>query len=1637
MNHFRHGFMFRLLDNDDVAPPPRDELDSLLRDWHRQHADLAASSRESVLQTIADDQRPARDTERAPVLARIGRAMTGRLARVAACVALVGIITTAIFMPAREEARASELVVADGGALTAHDESGDLLGPCPLQHTDVQAEITGPFTRVSLKQRYANPYPQKIEATYTFPMSHRSAVDSMRIRVKGPSGERVIEGEVKERNVARQIYDTAKASGYVASLLEQERPNIFTQKVANIEPGATVEVEISYLETLERKDGVYSFEFPMTVGPRYIPGTPTTGGDTKLPDGLVARAGLVLQGPAMVEVTTPDAAMSSSAVQQLVVAAQPIRRPTPDWFERNSTANGPAIEFVATYANGSKEKGVIYSGGIGHVKERYFWFGTPGAGGGGGGFASDTTQVPDASRITPMPAKPPERSGHDVSMRVVIDSGDAPLTAVNSELHEITTTNDGGRTVIELKEKNAIPNRDFILSWKTDANLIAPGVFAHMRNTNDLTKGGYVAVVLDPPARLNETEIPPRELIFVLDTSGSMNGFPIEKAKEVMTKAIAGMRPRDTFNVITFAGSTRVLWPDSRVANDENRLAAQQFVNGSQSGGGTEMMAAINAALKPLDRGVRLSPLQLADLPADGRRVVVLAPVSALNTAASTLALENGKSLNVTMGTSIPTIVKPDGQMLVLEGAWKTDGGDRRFAIDRASFERSTISPMRVVMFLTDGFVGNDGGIIQAVRDNARTTRVFSFGIGQSVNRNLLEGMALEGRGACDVVTLAENADAAVARFLKRIQNPVLVDISATFDGVEVVDLVPKPEAIPDLFDESPLVLLGRYEKPGSGTVTIRGTNGAGAWEKSMPVSLPAQGSAHAAVPTLWARAKVDEILAPKRALAEAGQLDQPTRNAIVGLGEAFRIMTPYTSFVAVERGRVTVGGTPILVHVPIELPEGTSWSGFFGEGVAPAAWLAMQPVGGDKTSRASNVETRLDALGSLYDRAPNAEVFATGTSEKSSTQTAYFRQLAARVNPEVRKEMATELTDDAQLAMSQFRFQEAELLARRALVLNESSVEAKEVKDKISELQSIAGNLEKAAELRRLLDAGVRKAERKLSDGDVESARSAALTARARIDRERSSLTPVELAERTAQLDALLAKTAGAESGNGDHLQAEARYLQPDSLRAAMVEEDLKRIRTLQSEMKYDEALQVVDEVLFLDGSNPAGLALRDTLKPLVAYRAGAGEGRVKQVGVGWTSVDIQEAIQLPRPNLSGDASPANGHLVAYPEGLPALYFQNLTPLVDGPVLIDSIGGSLLQLSRPTDDLTGIDFDWAPSYYIATDGSDGSTKSKSSLATVVPETNGGFGGGGGGETGMPAKRTAGTPIKPSRPTSEWNVPATAAPPGSRGLAESESTRVAPAPSVTRTIEPAPKDAAGEAHSDKAKADAQPAQPAPAPAPSAGATPGAPTPPPAPAPTAPARPAPKAEELADAPKPQGRVEGGGLYKSRAPADPGAVKAAPSEPAPAATVNGPGGAGRRDEVPVRPGGAAHADLAVAAPLRAPLTDAERNLLARRLERTLLMLALAAQADPAAALDVARTIVPVLPLDGDGFVRVTILAGKDPGAAKALADALRAEKVTVDGTDERHGIVVAKVKLERLIDLALRNDVRRIEATKESR
>jgi Ca-activated chloride channel family protein len=381
--------------------------------------------------------------------------------------ALLGVVAVLVSTLLTASSAAKSSTPSPAGQLEALGKDGRRLGSCPLKHTEVTADIAGFIARVTVRQEFHNPFQHKIEAVYTYPLSPDGAVDRMRMTV----GKRVIEGEIKERREARQIYENAKAAGHVASLLDQERPNIFTQSVANIEPGETVEITISYSETLDWKDGMFHFILPMVVGPRYIPGQPT----------------------------------------------------------------GP----------------------------------------GGLGFAAPTTAVPDADRVTPRPTPPGTRAGHDISLTVNLDAG-LPIRYLESKQHRIDATYlnvDRSRAIVRLAAGAAIPNKDFVLQYQTSSDRIEDTVLTHTD-----PRGKFFTLVLQPPKRVRRNLVVPKELIFVIDKSGSMSGFPIETAKEAMALCIEGLNEKDTFNLMTFEGGVGFCFPRPRPNTAENRRAAQQYL---------------------------------------------------------------------------------------------------------------------------------------------------------------------------------------------------------------------------------------------------------------------------------------------------------------------------------------------------------------------------------------------------------------------------------------------------------------------------------------------------------------------------------------------------------------------------------------------------------------------------------------------------------------------------------------------------------------------------------------------------------------------------------------------------------------------------------------------------------------------------------------------------------------------------------------------------------------------------------------------------------------------------------------------------------------------------------------------------
>jgi Ca-activated chloride channel family protein len=605
------------------------------------------------------------------------------------------------------------------GLLAVLDAEGKAKAMCPLKHTDVKAEISGFISRVVVTQQFENPFKEKIEAVYIFPLSQNAAVDDMTMIV----GERTVRGKILTREEARLVYEEAKSSGKVAGLLDQERPNIFTQSVANILPGEQVKITISYVETLNYVNGAYEFVFPMVVGPRYIP------------------AG-----------------------------------------------------------------------------------------------------VPDGSRIPSKTLPPATRSGHDISLEVALDAG-LIIDNLSSTTHPIDIQRpDPHSARLHLKDNATIPNKDFILRYDVTTEAIQDAVLTHRSE-----KGGFFTMILQPPERVTVADVTPKELVFVLDTSGSMNGFPIEKAKETMKLALDNLNPSDTFNLITFAGDTSILFPEPVPATSANLRKAKAFLSSQSGAGGTEMMKAIEAALKPSD--------------------------------------------------------------------------------DQ--------SHVRIVCFMTDGYVGNEMAIIAEVQKHPNA-RVFAFGIGQAVNRFLLDKMAEAGRGEVEYVGLNDDGSAAARRFHERVRSPLLTDISIDWSGLPVADVY--PQRIPDLFSARPVVVTGRYTGPGRATIRLKGKMAGNDFVREIPVELPETMASHDVLASLWARARVDDLMGQDFRGLQTGNMREDLKDAITQLGIEFRLMTQFTSFVAVEEMIVTDGGQPRRIDVPIESPEGVQM-----ENSAAAPFQKMQ----------------------------------------------------------------------------------------------------------------------------------------------------------------------------------------------------------------------------------------------------------------------------------------------------------------------------------------------------------------------------------------------------------------------------------------------------------------------------------------------------------------------------------------------------------------------------------------------------------------------------------------------------------------------------------------------------------------------
>ncbi|WP_051906648.1 VIT domain-containing protein [Methylomarinum vadi] len=361
----------------------------------------------------------------------------------------------------------------------------------PLQETRAQVDIAGVIASVNIRQVYQNSGNDPIEAVYVFPGSTRAAVYAMTMTI----GERRVTAKIKERQAAKAAYQQAKKAGKRASLLEQQRPNVFQMKVANIMPGDRVVVELAYSELIVPEQGVYEFVYPAVVGPRY----------SELP---------------------------------------------------------------------------VYG-------------------------ASDSDQW-IANPYLHQGEKAPYAFGVEVSLAAGL-----PIQSIMSPSHDVTVAyDDHGAAKIGLKSAGADNgNRDYVLRYRLRGEEIETGLLLHRGETEN-----FFLLLAQPPERVVNAAIPPREYIFVVDVSGSMHGFPLDIGKKLMVELLSRLRPTDGFNILFFSGGSSLLAERPLPATENNIEKAIEMMESQRGGGGTRLLPALQRAMRqPAASGVSRSFVVVTD----------------------------------------------------------------------------------------------------------------------------------------------------------------------------------------------------------------------------------------------------------------------------------------------------------------------------------------------------------------------------------------------------------------------------------------------------------------------------------------------------------------------------------------------------------------------------------------------------------------------------------------------------------------------------------------------------------------------------------------------------------------------------------------------------------------------------------------------------------------------------------------------------------------------------------------------------------------------------------------------------------------------------------------------------------------
>ncbi|MGG6265318.1 protein kinase domain-containing protein [Leptolyngbya sp. AN03gr2] len=425
-----------------------------------------------------------------------------------------------------------------------------------------------------------------------------------------------------------------------------------------------------------------------------------------------------------------------------------------------------------------------------------------------------------------LKSSPETRPGQNIGMTIEIDAG-VPIKGIRSTTHQIQSQQDSRSTRVQLKNENTIPNKDFVLQYQVSDTK------AQSTTLTDVDqRGGHFATYLIPAVNYQQSEIVPKDIVFLIDTSGSQSGEPIQASKELMRRFINGLNPNDTFTITDFASTTQRLSDKPLTNTPENRKKAIDYINKIDANGGSELFNGVQEVMK---------------FPA-----------------------------------------APEGRL-------------------------------RSVVLLTDGLVGDDERVIAEVQKNLKPgNRLYSFGVGFSVNRFLIDRVAELGRGTSQIVIPGEPSNKVVEQFFQQINNPVLTNIEVSWEGTgEAPEMY--PQKIPDLFANQPIVLFGKKRDRTDGNLKITGIAAGGTrFEKRVPVDFAqnSTSSLSGGIAQLWGRSRIKELSNQMFAKETDTGVKAITETAL-----DYRLMSKYTSFVAISQTQRVEPNSSQKVDVPVELP--------------------------------------------------------------------------------------------------------------------------------------------------------------------------------------------------------------------------------------------------------------------------------------------------------------------------------------------------------------------------------------------------------------------------------------------------------------------------------------------------------------------------------------------------------------------------------------------------------------------------------------------------------------------------------------------------------------------------------------------